>query len=347
MDLSPWKAGDPITPKESLVDLFYGWDETKSKSKLRSFQRAKEWISKLMKIPFPGLSSANKMRKEDLNKAISHMVDSLTLGSNLDDYIKSCLQFPKGNVPEIANDVLKNDDESINTEPCTSSSLNQPKSMPDKKLSTNMTVKKKPPVCQFTWLGKECNNSECKKSHPTLCNNPRCMDMDQDLPRWKSTGCGLWHGRSKNKSKNTEKKDSGKKVINNKIGKAPISKPKMKNPQKNPQNHLRKAQNSSSHHSGSKSKGPYARPQTCQKQCNQHQSGNGVATWPPLTRNGSNQRGIPRMSYSMAVRGPTPTIQTTPQIAMIQENVQSMIQEGMNHLMSQIQAQIQDLNNRM
>ena len=121
----------------------------------------------------------------------------------------------------------------------------------------------------------------------------------------------------------------------------------MKNPQKNPQNHLRKAQNSSSHHSGSKSKGPYARPQTCQKQCNQHQSGNGVATWPPLTRNGSNQRGIPRMSYSMAVRGPTPTIQTTPQIAMIQENVQSMIQEGMNHLMSQIQAQIQDLNNRM
>ena len=278
MDLSPWKAGDPITPKESLVDLFYGWDETKSKSKLRSFQRAKEWISKLMKIPFPGLSSANKMRKEDLNKAISHMVDSLTLGSNLDDYIKSCLQFPKGNVPEIANDVLKNDDESINTEPCTSSSLNQPKSMPDKKLSTNMTVEKKPPVCQFTWLGKECNNSECKKSHPTLCNNPRCMDMDQDLPRWKSTGCGLWHGRSKNKSKNTEKKDSGKKAINNKIGKAPISKPKMKNPQKNPENHLRKAQNSSSHRSGSKSKGPYARPQTCQKQCNQHQSGNGVAT---------------------------------------------------------------------
>ena len=57
---------------------------------------------------------------------------------------------------------------------------------------------KRPPVCHFLWRAEECTVEGCQKSHPPPCNTlSRCLELDQDLPRWKSTGCKKWHGRTK------------------------------------------------------------------------------------------------------------------------------------------------------
>ena len=71
-------------------------------------------------------------------------------------------------------------------------------------------VPKKAPVCRYTWLAQECKINNCQRSHPSLCNDAKCLELDQDLPRWKAIGCVKWHGRSK-KDKQNQKRESEKK----------------------------------------------------------------------------------------------------------------------------------------
>ena len=50
--INPWTI-DVITPSDSLISKFAKWDKTKtSSSKRRSFNRARKWISDLLKRPF-------------------------------------------------------------------------------------------------------------------------------------------------------------------------------------------------------------------------------------------------------------------------------------------------------
>ena len=59
-------------------------------------------------------------------------------------------------------------------------------------------VPKRPTVCHFLWRAEECTVEGCQKSHPPPCNTlSRCLELDQNLPRWKSTGCKKWHGGTK------------------------------------------------------------------------------------------------------------------------------------------------------
>ena len=132
---------------------------------------------------------------------------------------------------------------------------------------------------------------DCKKTHPTLCKDPKCWELDQDLPRWKSTGCKNFHGgtKSRHPKTRTTKKSRG-------------------NPQK--------VQNQKSrmfHGSRPQTMGPVGLPAPwCQtwnqpKWDQEHQVGKDQAAWTPLTRGGANQWGKGMMMpYNVVTRGPSP-----------------------------------------
>ena len=62
-------------------------------------------------------------------------------------------------------------------------------------------VPERPPVCKILWRAEVCNVEGCQKTHPTLCDTLlSCLELDQNLPRWKSTGCQKFHGRTKSLS---------------------------------------------------------------------------------------------------------------------------------------------------
>ena len=64
----PW-AVEFITPSVSLISKFEHWDKSKSNaSKRRAFNRARKWISDLLKRPF-GRSENEKLRHIDIVKA--------------------------------------------------------------------------------------------------------------------------------------------------------------------------------------------------------------------------------------------------------------------------------------
>ena len=197
-------------------------------------------------------------------------------------------------------------------------------STPSVEVVTNKHCAKKPPVCRYTWLLKKCEISDCKKSHPTICEDPKCLDFDQDLPYWKSSGCEKWHGRSKTKKpkvtqkmdkfstkskSNSNQKEPAKARPSGNSGKPVISKPKGKQSQ------------NFSRNSGSSFPKWSTQPQ---QQWNWHQStsGNGQAPWRPLHRDGNNKWGIQKMPYNMAVKGQSSM--TTAQL--LQDQFQKMMQ---------------------
>ena len=89
--MDPWKVGAVITPSVSLVNQFHAWDKTKALDKrMRSFNRAKQWISKLLSRPL-SVPNTHKMRHEDLQNAVDHMVSAHARGLSHVDYLRSCL----------------------------------------------------------------------------------------------------------------------------------------------------------------------------------------------------------------------------------------------------------------
>ena len=80
-----------VTPNEEMVNLFHSWDDIKTKKKLRSFNRAKCWFSKLLKCPFPGLPQGHNRRHIDDNNALEHMLEAFRSGLSFMDYIKLAL----------------------------------------------------------------------------------------------------------------------------------------------------------------------------------------------------------------------------------------------------------------
>ena len=62
---------------------------------MRSFNRAKQWISRLLNRPF-SVPQAHRMRQEDLQKAVDHMVSAHASGVLHMDYLRSCLEPPPG-----------------------------------------------------------------------------------------------------------------------------------------------------------------------------------------------------------------------------------------------------------
>ena len=234
--MDQWKPGTPLIPKDDLVEIFHGWDRTKDKSKLRSFHRAKEWISTLLKCPSTELPKGHNMRQIDYRNALEHMLEPLRSGASLETYIKSILKEPKKDLPQIPDSGLQvqngADDNSQQTLISTQSTQENETSVDNgngvdkkdadagsvSKLDPKTEGSKRPPVCRLSWKAKECVDKDCPRIHPPLCRDPRCWDFDQDLPLWKSSGCVNFHGRQKSQLKRkkpiksaTSVKPSGKK----------------------------------------------------------------------------------------------------------------------------------------
>ena len=80
--INPWTV-DVITPSNNLINKFSNWDKSKSStSKLRSYNRARKWISKLLKRPLT-IPDSHKLRNIDLTNALEDMIEALVMpGSN-------------------------------------------------------------------------------------------------------------------------------------------------------------------------------------------------------------------------------------------------------------------------
>ena len=94
--LSPWNV-EVVTPSSSLIAKFEEIDKTKSHAnlkdrKMRSFNRARKWVSNLLKRPF-NIPKSDKLRNTDSMMALQHMIDSLAMpgGLSYEDYLWSCL----------------------------------------------------------------------------------------------------------------------------------------------------------------------------------------------------------------------------------------------------------------
>ena len=362
MTTSLWAVEAKITPNDEMVELFHSWDTSKQKSKLKSFNRTKEWISRLMKRPLPTMPESHKMRQIDIDKALICFIDAThDPAFTIEAYVRSLLKDPKGvvadrpgiisPVQEASCDNASKDDEEVFTD-AKSSTDDQtvsndpnvtlmPSVVEDQNVFTNLTstpsveghqsaaeaennkVSKKAPVCRYTWLGQECQIVDCQRSHPNLCKDPKCLDLDQDLPRWKAIGCVNWHGRSK-KDKQKQKRESEKKQVAS----------KQSQQQKSHTNkHL-----SHGSHLKTKRQAPLQWLRNKRSDCQQFQqsvwdcppSGNGQATWSPQTRGGNTQWGMGRTPYNVVTRSPSPKTRA----GIIQNEIQKLIPHLVNQILS-------------
>ena len=115
----PWSI-EFVTPFTSLTAKFENFDKTKSSSsKRKSFNRARKWISDLLKKPFK-ISENEKLRHIDIVLA-QDMTKALAMpgGVTYDDYLRSCLaplpaqsHVQTSHIREVSEDALRlNDDE--------------------------------------------------------------------------------------------------------------------------------------------------------------------------------------------------------------------------------------------
>ena len=226
-----------VTPTEEMINLFHSWDTTKTKDKLRSFNRAKSWFCKLLNCPFPGLPKGHHMRRVDTINAFEHLLVAYSSSLQIEDYIKSGLQGAIIVKSENESNVASSDDDdsffeapeivteetrvAVATRHCepdcsqcreaavtsevavaaVTETITFTRVASTTGETTAAEVPKRTPVCKILWRAEVCTVEGCQKSHPTLCNTlSRCLELDQNLPRWKSTGCKKWHGRTKSSS---------------------------------------------------------------------------------------------------------------------------------------------------
>ena len=192
-------------------------------------------------------------------------------------------------------------------------------------------VSKKAPVCRYTWLGQECQISDCQRSHPSLCEDPKCLELDQDLPRWKAIGCVKWHGRSKkDKQMQKQKRESEKKKIASKQSQQQKS---YKNKHLSHGSHLKTKRQAPPQWSWNQQSDYEQFPKLPQSVWDCPPSGNGQAAWTPLPRGGNTQWGMGRMPYNVVTRSPSPKT--------ISEIIQKELQNLIPHLVNQVLTQTQ------
>ena len=113
--VDPWTV-EVVTPSSSLISKFSQWDKTKSSnSKRRSFNRARKWISDLLKIPFI-IADNEKLRHFDIIMALEDMTNLLAMpgGITYQEYLQQCLA-PLPESPILTNDTKNQDHDAIET----------------------------------------------------------------------------------------------------------------------------------------------------------------------------------------------------------------------------------------
>ena len=90
--MDPWNI-QVVTPSAGLILKFESWDNIRSFApKRRSFNRARKWISDLLKRPFK-IPENEKLRHYDTAKALDDMINALAIpgGKTYEEYLISCL----------------------------------------------------------------------------------------------------------------------------------------------------------------------------------------------------------------------------------------------------------------
>ena len=330
-----------VTPTEEMIDLFDSWDTTKTKNRLRSFNRAKSWFCRVLKCPFPELPEKHNMRQKDTENALELLLEAYSSGLPFEDYIKRGLQGTIIVKTDNMSDVASSDDEdsfsdapetvteetrvAVATKHCEPDCLQcKEAAVTGEVASTAVTetitftrvasaagettaveVPKRPPVCKPLWRGEECTVEGCQKTHHPPCDTlSRCLELDQNLPRWKSTGCQKFHGRTKSSSPKPRKpkKSNGNQKSRAFHGSRPQT---MRRPW--PQSRPQLQTQAWLQNLDVPTPTPHSPLEIAQ--WNQlHQLGNGRAAQTPLSGIGNNQWGNGMMPYNMAVKGPNPVI---------------------------------------
>ena len=240
--VDPWNTEVKITPSASLIQQFQDWDLTKSSvKKLCSFNRAKQWIALLLNRPVV-TPNGHKMRLVDHLAAIDHMARAHRSGISHDDYLRSCLAPTLVNAKVDTNNSAKVADESktdTNVMGVINDAVgnNSAKVADELKVDTKVVIIdvvdkteestlvheviqspnegiKSPnegnahqPICGSIWKGVACETTNCPKAHPSQCEDPNCLILDQGLPRYKILQCKNWHSKPRLKNKKSKKRD--------------------------------------------------------------------------------------------------------------------------------------------
>ena len=224
--MDPWSINGLITPSEDLINLFQEWNKTKSTEKrLISYKRAKQWICRLLKKPV-SIPQGHKMRQEDFQNALDHMINAHASGVTQIDYLQSCIDPKRSDNNEVKatsdtgelneDEHIENDTKSvaeeskseaivINTNAAATSVTENGSSVPVSVASAKIGK-----ICKHTWRGTKCQISDCQKIHIDPCQDRECRALDDGLPLYKSRNCPLWHVKSKVK-KHTVNVHEGKK----------------------------------------------------------------------------------------------------------------------------------------
>ena len=112
--MDPWNI-QVVTPSAGLILKFESWDNIRSFApKRRSFNRARKWISDLLKRPFK-IPENEKLRHYDTAKALDDMINALAIpgGKTYEEYLISCLapmpiQDQVQNSPFLSTQILAN-----------------------------------------------------------------------------------------------------------------------------------------------------------------------------------------------------------------------------------------------
>ena len=155
-DWNPWLE-KVVHPSEQLVDLFQSWDSATTKPRLKAWHRAKKWVSDIVRLPFTPPTGLG-LRISDKDNAFNYLTEEMSKSVSFTDFLRSCMTQPS--TPLSSESVAtpqpisgtKNEEEII---------LENEKAPASDLTSTERVGK----LCKLTWLGTECQTSDCSKVH--------------------------------------------------------------------------------------------------------------------------------------------------------------------------------------
>ena len=91
-DWNPWMVKQ-IHPSDSLVDKFQSWDSAAAKPRLKAWNRAKQWLSTIIRHPFnPPIG--HELRVNDRDKAFLYLTEEMSKNVSFSDFLKSSMIPP-------------------------------------------------------------------------------------------------------------------------------------------------------------------------------------------------------------------------------------------------------------
>ena len=91
-DWNPWQM-KIVNPRDSLVDRFQSWDSAASKPRLKAWNRAKQWLCEIIRLPFTP-TTGHGLRALDKDEAFLYLTEEMAKGINFTDFLKSCMNPP-------------------------------------------------------------------------------------------------------------------------------------------------------------------------------------------------------------------------------------------------------------